>query len=87
MLDVSGLTPAAVNGTFAPSRKKDNTPLDVIIKKVEMQKALAEMKEIEAIKQKPKEERTLAEKAKLANYEAERTLAVLNKIPTVVYVA
>ncbi len=87
MLDVSGLNPTAVNGSFAPTKRKNDTPLDVIIKKVEAQRALDEWKEIEAIKQKPKEERTFAEKARLANYQAEKTLAALEKLPTVVYVA
>ena len=37
--------------------------------------------------QKPKEERTFAENVKLASYQLDRTLAALDEIPTVIYVA
>ncbi len=85
MLNVSGLNDTGKN-VIAPNRKPQ-TPYDAIVKKVRQQRAMAELKEIEAIQQKPKEERTFAENVKLASYQLDRTLAALDEIPTVIYVA
>lgn len=84
MLNVSGLD--ASKGTFAPDRRQ-KTPYDAFIEKVRRQREIVELEEIEEIKKKTKEERTFAENIKLRAFELERTLAALDDIPTVIYVA
>ena len=86
MLDVSGLNVAGSN-VIAPNRKKENNPMDAIVRKIREQRAMVELKEIEEIKKKPKEERTLAERVKLASHNMEKVMADIDKIPTVIYVA
>lgn len=90
MLEVNGVGfgNEAMGVMAPPKRKKEKNIFDDVVQQIKLERALIERKEIEAIKKKPKEERTFAEKIKLASYEIDRAVAFINKLPDpVVYVA
>lgn len=81
MLEVNGMN--CKNDCFAPQNR--TTPVPKIIQdaadKIKAQRAMVEMQEIEEIKQKPKEERTFNERVKLAAYQMDKMMAVINNMP------
>lgn len=81
MLEVNGMN--CTNDCFATQNR--TSPVPKIIQdaadKIKAQRAMVEMQEIEEIKQKPKEERTFNERVKLAAYQMDKMMAVINNMP------
>lgn len=89
MLEMNGI--GCTSGCFAPEQRKAGQMPKIFTDaaaKIHAQRAMIEMKEIEAIKAKPKEERTFDERVKLAAHEIDKAMTVINDLPkAVVYVA
>lgn len=87
---VNGVTDKKVyDGCFAPRRKErpNQDMFKTIADSIKRERALIELKEIEAIKKKPAEERTFEERVKLAAHNLDKTIAAINEINPVIYVA